>query len=201
MVRKTKEEAELTRRHIVDAARRVFRDCGVRNSTLEKVAAAAGVTRGAVYWHFRNKTELFFAMREEATLPFVDRVVFDLNATDPLAGIELALREIFVILREHTDVREIFEILSFKCEYVDEFASMMGCSDGQMEFLQKLTEAYRQAGQLGALRPGLSAGDMAYDTFLFICGLVKHWLAATEEERFRSDVMGLIHNHILLRRR
>ncbi|NML27606.1 TetR family transcriptional regulator [Zoogloea dura] len=200
MVRKTKEEAEVTRRHIIDAARQVFRDCGVRSSTLEKVAAAAGVTRGAVYWHFRNKTELFFAMREEATLPFVDRVVFDLNAADPLAGIEVALREIFVILEDHADVREIFEILSFKCEYVDEFKPMMGCSDGQMEFLQKLTEAYRQAGELGALRPGLSASDLAHDTFLFIGGLIKHWLAASPNQRFRSDALSLIHNHIMLRR-
>jgi TetR/AcrR family acrAB operon transcriptional repressor len=70
MVRKTKEEADLTRSLIIEAARRVFLECGVGGTTFERIAAAAGVTRGAVYWHFRNKTELFFAMREQAILPF-----------------------------------------------------------------------------------------------------------------------------------
>ncbi|KAB2962482.1 TetR family transcriptional regulator [Zoogloea sp.] len=200
MVRKTKEEAELTRRHIIDAARHVFRDCGVRNSTLEKVAAAAGVTRGAVYWHFRNKTELFFAMREASTLPFVDRVVFNLDDRDPLAGIEAALREIFIILEDEPAVREIFEIVSFKCEYVDEFSAMMHCTDGQLEFLHKLIEAYRQAQEKGAVRAGLNAEDLARDTFLFISGLIKHWLAAKPGEPFRCDMLHLIHCHVMLRR-
>ena len=83
MVRRTKEEAEETRRQIIEAARRVFLECGVGSTSLEKIAAAAGVTRGAVYWHFKNKTDLFFAMREDAVLPFLDRVVFDAGTDDP----------------------------------------------------------------------------------------------------------------------
>ena len=148
MVRKTKEEAEITRRHIIAAARRVFLAWGVGRTTLERIAAEAGVTRGAVYWHFRNKTELFFAMREQAILPFLDRVVFKEDDADPLQGIEMALQEIFHILRDQAEVRETFEIISFKCEYVDEFSGMMQCTGGQLDFLGKLTEAYRRAAAL-----------------------------------------------------
>ena len=43
MVRKTKEEAEITRLPITDAARRVFLECGVSHTSLEKIPAAAGV--------------------------------------------------------------------------------------------------------------------------------------------------------------
>lgn len=200
MVRKTKEEADITRRHIIDAARQVFLECGVGHTTLEKVACAAGVTRGAVYWHFRNKTELFFAMREGATLPFVDRVVFKEDDADPLHGIEMALQEIIHILREQPEVRETFEIISFKCEYVNEFSQMMHCTGGQLDFLGKLTEAYRRAGARGVLRPGFSPEELAHDSFLFVGGLIQHWLAGLPEERFRSDPMGLIHTHVALRR-
>ena len=49
MARRTKEEALETRMQIIDAARRVFHAEGVNRSTLDKVAKAAGVTRGAVY--------------------------------------------------------------------------------------------------------------------------------------------------------
>jgi AcrR family transcriptional regulator len=63
MVRKTKEEAEQTRKDIIEAARRTFHQYGVSRSTCERIAKAAGVTRGAVYWHFRDKAEIFFALR------------------------------------------------------------------------------------------------------------------------------------------
>jgi AcrR family transcriptional regulator len=55
VARRTKEAAAITREHLLDAAERVFRERGVAGSTLGEVAAKAGMTRGAVYWHFRDK--------------------------------------------------------------------------------------------------------------------------------------------------
>ena len=75
MVRKTKAEAEQTRLQIIEAARKVFFQRGVSRSTLDEIACAAGVTRGAVYWHFQNKPELFFAMREQSEMPFLSGAV------------------------------------------------------------------------------------------------------------------------------
>jgi TetR/AcrR family acrAB operon transcriptional repressor len=200
MVRKTKEEAEVTRRHIIDAARRVFLECGVGRTSLEKIAAAAGVTRGAVYWHFQNKTELFFAMRDEATLPFLDRVVFDGQDGDPLGGIERALLEIVQVLVDQPQTRETFEILSFKCEYVDEFSPMMACTAGQMDFLGQLAAAYGRALRLGQVRGPADPEALAYDTFLFVSGLVKHWLAGDDAEPFRQRADAFIRTHVALRR-
>lgn len=74
MVRRTKDEALETREVLLDAAERVFRASGVTRATLDDVASAAGVTRGAVYWHFRNKAELFAAMCSRATLPMQTRL-------------------------------------------------------------------------------------------------------------------------------
>jgi len=200
MVRKTKEEAEVTRRHIIEAARRVFLECGVGRTSLEKIAAAAGVTRGAVYWHFKNKTELFFAMREDATLPLLDRVVFDGQDGDPLGRIEQVLLEIIQILVEHPQTRETFEILTFKCEYVEEFSRMMACTDGQLDFLGKLVDAYARAVRKGQVRAPADPEALAYDTFLFVVGLVRHWLSSGDDEPFRSRAAAFIRTHIALRR-
>ena len=62
MARKTKEEADKTRRAILEASFEVFVQKGFARATLEDVARKAGVTRGAVYWHFRDKTALFSAL-------------------------------------------------------------------------------------------------------------------------------------------
>jgi len=74
MVRRTKEEALATRAALLDAAEKVFRQHGVTRATLGAVASAAGVTRGALYWHFRDKDELFAALCQRATLPMQSRL-------------------------------------------------------------------------------------------------------------------------------
>src|SRR6476659_3155944 len=69
MARRTKEEAQETRARLLDAAEQVFHEKGVAHASLEDIAAAAEVTRGAVYWHFKDKAELFDAMMQRVVLP------------------------------------------------------------------------------------------------------------------------------------
>ena len=69
MARRTKEEAQATRERLLDAAEVIFRDRGVTRTSLAEIATAAGMTRGAVYWHFKDKADLFRAMCDRATLP------------------------------------------------------------------------------------------------------------------------------------
>ena len=69
MARKTKQEAQATRGHILDAAELVFEEHGVSGATLHDIAQAAGLTRGAIYWHFKGKADLFSAMMDRVRLP------------------------------------------------------------------------------------------------------------------------------------
>ncbi len=70
MARRTKEQALETRKRILEAAARIFGQHGFNDVSLENIASAAGVTRGAVYWHFRSKAELFNTVCENTPLPF-----------------------------------------------------------------------------------------------------------------------------------
>jgi len=54
-----KEQAERTRENILKAGLKVFSEKGFAASRLEDIAREAGVTRGAIYWHFHDKLELF----------------------------------------------------------------------------------------------------------------------------------------------
>jgi TetR/AcrR family acrAB operon transcriptional repressor len=129
----------------------------------------------------------------------VDRVVFKEDDADPLQGIEMALQEIFHILRDQAEVRETFEIISFKCEYVNEFSGMMQCTGGQPDFLGKLTEAYRGGPRRAWCCAGSAPADLAHDTFLFVGGLIKHWLAGGRTS-VSARSRGLIRTHVALRR-
>ena len=58
MARKTKAEAEKTRQCILKAALRLFVEKGYDRTTFEDVARHIGLTKGAVYWHFKSKPDL-----------------------------------------------------------------------------------------------------------------------------------------------
>ena len=57
-MRKTKEEARKTRKEIIESAVNLFETVGFEKTTMEAIAREAGVTRGAIYWHFKNKVEV-----------------------------------------------------------------------------------------------------------------------------------------------
>ncbi|MGO1510137.1 MAG: TetR/AcrR family transcriptional regulator [Actinomycetaceae bacterium] len=74
MPRATAEEAARTAHRVLGAATEAFARDGFQAVSLDDVARAAGVTRGAVYHHFRNKEGLFRSVANEAQYQ-VDAVV------------------------------------------------------------------------------------------------------------------------------
>ncbi len=204
MARKTKEEANRTRQEIIDAARAVFHHNGVARSTLEQVAAAAGVTRGAVYWHFKNKTELFFAMQADVFVPMrerLDPILFSDDYPNPLQAIEASLREFFLILDECPTLRQVLEIMSLRCENVDQFAQVQKEADRPGdEFLEKLERVYRKAALRGSMRPDLDPAAVARDTWAFATGLLHALLTRGFEAKLKAQVDAMIATHMALRR-
>ncbi|KAE9787592.1 TetR family transcriptional regulator, partial [Escherichia coli] len=94
MARKKKEDAQKTRQLLIEAAIAEFATRGVANTTLTDIADAAKVTRGAVYWHFSSKAEIFNAIWEQQ-IPLREIIRDRLSLTendDPL----LVLREQFI---------------------------------------------------------------------------------------------------------
>ncbi|WP_288363528.1 TetR family transcriptional regulator [uncultured Spongiibacter sp.] len=68
-MRRSKEDAEATRESLLGAAEQMFAEQGIHNTRLSDVAKAVGVTRGAIYWHFKNKDELISAIIDRLSTP------------------------------------------------------------------------------------------------------------------------------------
>lgn len=63
-MKRTKEDAELTKRNLLDTAFNEFVETGFEKSSLGVIAEKAGVTRGAFYWHFKDKAQLLESIIE-----------------------------------------------------------------------------------------------------------------------------------------
>jgi TetR/AcrR family transcriptional regulator, acrAB operon repressor len=204
-VRRTKEESEQTRRQILGAARGVFARQGVTRTTLEQIAQAAGVTRGAIYWHFADKTALFYAMREQVSLPMIDRTGFawfPADSADPLASIERFVLEVLKMLETDGATRQTFQIMGFKCEYVGELERELDLHNNRCtELYAKLTQVYRRAERARQLRPGLRPAAAALATCSFLIGLVRLWLMDRNGKMVRSKARAVVKAHLQSQRR
>lgn len=178
MARKTKEEALKTRQMLLDAAIEQFARRGVSNTTLTDIADAAGVTRGAVYWHFSSKSELFNAMWQEQ-LPLRDLVHHKLKQIEtgnPL----LDLRNKFVLglqyIAETPRQRALMQILYHKCEFNSDMMS-------ECEIRKKIGFGYDSVRNIlqGCVRNQILPKDTNIEIILIVLysafsGLIKNWL-------------------------
>jgi TetR/AcrR family acrAB operon transcriptional repressor len=199
MARKTKAEAAQTRERLIECARQVFSREGVTNTSLEEVAREAGVTRGAVYWHFRDKADLFMSVRRHTGM----LLRFEGTSTDdPLLRLEAGLLAAFQRLSDDQEARETYEMMLWKCEYVGEFAGvrqeLMGAGD---RFLAETTELYAEARERKLTPSDLDPRLTAQETYCFYVGMLKLWLADQEGETIRGDIRRLIARHVAARRR
>ena len=58
MPKRTHEDAERTKQAILESALRLFSRRGYESTSLSDIARFAGVTRGAIYWHFKDKGQI-----------------------------------------------------------------------------------------------------------------------------------------------
>jgi len=146
---RTKEAAKQPRRKVIAAALELFSRNGYSNTTLAMIAQAAGFSRGPIYWHFKNKDELYQAVLTFSQEP-LERLIERSRklGADPLAAIGHFVREWFRLLLEDRWYRQSFEILLNKTELTAQMASLMGITHTWL-FSPKLFSLREQAEQLG----------------------------------------------------
>lgn len=190
MARRTKQEAERTRQAVLDAAIQVFLERGVARATLDEVALAAGVTRGAVYWHFRNKLDLFMAIDRRVRL-FGDQVLAGVVAyegPDPLAELTRTLVLALAVVEADAEHRRLLTVLMLRTEYIGEMAPALDRQRRSDETLRtELQRIFERAAVHGALAPFWRPQAAALALHALLSGLIHAWLHGSE---FRLAVEG-----------
>lgn len=122
MVRKRKEDVEITLGLLLDAAEEVFSRRGYAQTTLQEIAELAGLTRGAIYWHFKDKEALLDAVLHRAPLPWdqLPEHFHDLQQTPTVAQLSRALGEGLLQIVADPHLHRVTLILLHRTELVDD---------------------------------------------------------------------------------
>lgn len=179
MVRKTREEALDTRESLLAAALQVFRERGVAHTRLSDVAERAGVTRGAIYWHFKDKAELFQAVCERGTMP-VEALLAEASQSvqrDPLATVRQLALMALTQLAQHPDTQAMFDVIFHKCEFTADLAPVVTKNDAdRAACLSQVQALFEQAVACGQLPANTDTFLATQGLHAYMVGLMHEWV-------------------------
>ena len=149
-----------SRRDLMNVAIDCFARYGYQATSIDRIATAAGVTKGAVYYHFKDKEELLFAAVKNRVGQFERRVVGDLT---PITDARAALAQLAQVCVEHATksnhrrliVTLMVEALDTNPRLAAEFRAMMH------RFREFLANIVRLGQERGQFRADVDAGVAA----------------------------------------
>ena len=178
MARRTKADALKTRQHLIETAIAQFAARGVSNTTLNDIADAANVTRGALYWHFENKTQLFneLWLQQPPLRDLIQERLVGRWGDNPLQRLQERLVVGLQYIAENPRQQALMQILYHKCEFHNDMIS-------EQTIREKI--GINHLGMRIALQKcmddGLIATSLDLDVIIIILhgsfsGIVKNWL-------------------------
>jgi len=147
-MRKTKEDTQKTRQDILQAAVENFSDKGFFSTSLNDIAKTAGVTRGAVYWHFDNKAEIFDALHADLHEPFIEHVLADLKTDSPHPILQLRdlMSQLLLELAQNPSKQQVMGLF-LNCDYSGVLAPFKARHKASKQESLALFEAYFKRAQ------------------------------------------------------
>ncbi|SMO79756.1 TetR/AcrR family transcriptional regulator [Melghirimyces algeriensis] len=177
-----------TRTKILEAARRVFAKYGYEGATLDQVANDAGLTKGAVYWHFSSKSDLYLALCERSLTQLLqglpDQIQNIFNAPNPMEALRTLLESQFSSCEERNGEQPMlfFEFISssrdpsVREKLCEAFSKLFqGTSDSLQEMQQKRL-----------LTSDVDSHDLSVVLHSLINGIVLMWIVAPNHVSFQS---------------
>ncbi|MBV8041386.1 acrEF/envCD operon transcriptional regulator [Pluralibacter sp.] len=196
MARKTKADALLTRRLLIESAIKQFALRGVSETTLTDIAEAAGVTRGAVYWHFNNKNELFNEIWREQ-IPFretIEHTLIQCEKDNPLEYMRGLFIASLIYIAVTPRMQALMQILYHKCEFNKDMMS-------ESEIRQRIGFRYDNVRRLldACIRNGSISAETNVELMLmilhsFFSGVIKNWLMDPERFNLQAQAPLLVDN-------
>ncbi len=185
-MKRTPEEAEATRLKILEAAARVFTSTSFNASRLEDIAQEAGVTRGAIYWHFDNKQDLFRNLMQLRMGNITESLsAIYLSDLPPAEKLQRLLLESLLSLETDSDYRNGIRLVMSISSQDEQLESMQ--SRMQQHFRMMITHLeslLQECGSDGELLSDINVPLAAGSLVAWYEGIAGLWLRTVDQSPF-----------------
>jgi TetR/AcrR family transcriptional regulator, acrAB operon repressor len=173
-MRKTKEDALVTKKQIIEASVKLFLQKGFSVTKLEEIAQQAKVTRGAIYWHFKDKLDIVNELieNEHQNLKLLLEKLFNENIP-PFSKIEKVITEVVNNFFDNKSFQDFIELTWFKIEYSQ--LSLLRISKAELTdyFIENFNRVVVEAQSTGTIKKDVNASDIAVTIVNMINGMYR----------------------------
>ncbi|HEU0028288.1 MAG TPA: TetR family transcriptional regulator [Ktedonobacterales bacterium] len=198
MARKTAEATEETRQALLRAGLLVFSQQGYAATRLEDVAQAAGVTRGAIYWHFKSKADLYAALVDEASAR-LEQVIASARGDGGsfLAIMRRVMVRMLAYLAEDEMYRATQGLLLLKTGFAADLRNTYQRQLGEIRAKEEELAAIMRAGVVvGEFRADLDPVEGARAMLAYLDGVTFHWLLSPDTFSIVASAPALVDIYI-----
>lgn len=194
-MRRTKEDAERTKNDILNAAVNLFSEKGVANTSLHEIAQAASVTRGAVYWHFQNKIEIFDALHDRLHQPLMDMILqgVENDHADPLEQIKNICVGLLIDLEDNTEKRQALTLFLTKHAYTGDLAPYRDKHKAKKnESMQLLARYFEKAKDQKLVCPDMNPETVTRSLNCYMKGILVEYLNDPQDIDLKNNAEKMI---------
>ncbi len=168
-MRRKKEDMLITKEQILNAAFDCFYEKGYEATSLEEIASRANVTRGAIYWHFSDKNDLYRAVIQ-LTMEKGDVAQFAHDLPEDMSTRE-RLEEVFwMAMNENRYVDFVFKTMSYtvgRTEFDDVFQELREVKRNLLQYFNEEIRVHLRVNQI----EGKKAEDYSLGLYLLFEGM------------------------------
>lgn len=182
MARKTKEEAEKTRQQILDAALDVFYDQGFSGSTLVDIAQQIGLTKGAIYWHFKSKVTLFLGLGVEMEEKMNTEIGDAFQEPSGLDEVIKSSVKVMSLIAKDRQFNKYYGLVYYRIEWQEELLPVMEFFMRQdAAFKEYLVRSMQKSQESGEISADIDAHSLAVNWIALFDGFLSRILMQKED--------------------
>lgn len=193
VARRTKEEALKTRSQLLDTAANLFCEKGVGKTSLDDIAKSAGVTRGAFYWHFKNKDDILEALWEESGSPenIPDTEWSGSRDADPIGYLQYRAIQTLNDAALNARAKQVWTLVFHKME-LDSSPLRKQVIKSRQKCRKEVLKLFESAKKKGAIDGSLDTTLLTSTYFAYLDGVIYNWLRTPKEMKLAIEAENLV---------
>jgi AcrR family transcriptional regulator len=189
-MKKTKEDALLTKQRITEKAVELFIQHGFSKTTLDEIALQANVTRGAIYWHFKDKLDILNDLIETQHENFSHFLQNLLNDNSPSFNkIQKIIEEIVRHFFETKSFQNFIELTWFKIEYTELSNLKTTKTELTQYFIHNFRHLVKEVQDLGEIKENINDSDIAITITNMINGMYRLYFMLPDQINTKEEAM------------
>lgn len=192
MARKTKEDAEQTRQAILDSALQTFYEKGFSRTTFDEIARRINLTKGAVYWHFRNKADVIAALVMQKISE--QHKLYDMPQPQTLDELRQACVLRAEQIEKDKDFRRFLFFIIYRMEWSVAVLDSVWKQIGELCEIpdKKLHDCLVRLQKNGEIKPDADIQDVGEIFTMMWKGIVDRYIFGRKEHKENINLSGIV---------